>query len=151
MEPLAKMPLLLLLMLQRLRRHLSHASRLVAEQVTSRHLPSRSSQKCGAEMEIPDRYLEQALADKIEELAGDMLLGENAELLWAEIERMTLSRARADIDGLRDMSVADIAERVAEQIAGRMLDAGDLDEAACDLAAEDALIAELNETSEDRP
>ena len=88
--------------------------------------------------EIPERYLEQALADKIDELAGDMLLGENAEWLWAEIERMTLSKARADIDGLRDMSIADIAERVAENIAGRMLDTGGLDEAAREFAVEDA-------------
>ena len=88
--------------------------------------------------EIPDRYLEQALADKIDELAHDMLLGENAGPLFAEIERMTLSKDKADIDGLRDMSVADIAERVAENIAGRMLDNGDLDEAALDLASDDA-------------
>jgi len=88
--------------------------------------------------EIPERYMEQALADKIDELAGDMLLGENAEWLWAEIERMTLSKDKADIDGLRDMSIADIAERVAENIAGRMLDNGDLDEAAYELAVEDA-------------
>jgi len=86
--------------------------------------------------EIPERYMEQALADKIDELAGDMLLGENAEWLWAEIERMTLSKARADIDGLRDMSIADIAERVAENIAGRMLDNGDLDDAAYELAVD---------------
>ena len=88
--------------------------------------------------EIPELFMEQALADKIDELAGDMLLGENAEWLWSEIGRMTLSKDRADIDGLRDMSIADIAERVAENIAGRMLDNGDLDEAAYELAVEDA-------------
>lgn len=36
------------------------------------------------------------------------------------------------------MLLGESAERVSEQIAGRMLDAGDLDEAARDLAAEDA-------------
>jgi len=88
--------------------------------------------------EIPDRYMERALADKIDELAHDMLLGENSAPLFAEIERMTLSKDRADIDGLRDMSIADIADHVAESIAGRMLDNGDLDEAARELAVEDA-------------
>ena len=84
-------------------------------------------------MEIPERYLEEARDNKAADLLHDMLLGENAEWLWSEIERMLSSKDQADIDGLEDLSIKDIAERVCERHADVLMENGDLDEAAMDL------------------
>jgi len=91
-------------------------------------------------MEIPEEYLEQARDNKAADLLHDMLLGENLEWLWNEIDRMIMSKDQADIDGLEDLSIKDIAARVCEQYADKLMENGDLDEEATDLgigAAED--------------
>jgi hypothetical protein len=84
--------------------------------------------------EIPERYLEQARDNKAADLLHDMLLGENFEWLCGEIERMLLSKDRADIDGLEDLNIKDIATRICEAEADRMMECGDLDEKATDIA-----------------
>ena len=84
--------------------------------------------------EIDERWLLQACEDKASDLLSDMLMGENSEMLWAEIERMLLSKDKADIDALEDLSIKDIAARVCDAEAERMMEAGDLDEAAMDAA-----------------
>jgi hypothetical protein len=89
-------------------------------------------------MEIPERYLEEARDNKASDLLHDMLMGENAEWLWAEIERMLGSKATEDRDGLEDLSIKDIAARVCDAEADRMMECGDLDEKAYDLAVGDA-------------
>ena len=88
-------------------------------------------------MEAPERYLQQARDNKAADLLQDMLAGENAEWLWNEIERMLLSKDKADIDGLEDMSIKDIATRVCEEHADVLMDRGDLDEEAMDRAVGD--------------
>jgi len=85
-------------------------------------------------MEIPERYLEEARDNKASDLLHDMLLGENAEWLWAEIERMLGSKDQEDIDALEDMSIKDIASRVCDAHADKLMERGDLDEAAYDIA-----------------
>ncbi len=84
--------------------------------------------------EIDERWLLQACEDKASDLLSDMLMGENFEWLCAEIERMLASKDQADIDGLEDLSIKDIAARVCDAEAERMMEAGDLDEAALDAA-----------------
>ena len=82
--------------------------------------------------EAPERFLLQACEDKASDLLSDMLMGENSEMLWAEIERMLLSKDKAAIDALEDLSIKDIAARVCDAEAERMMESGDLDEAAMD-------------------
>jgi hypothetical protein len=85
-------------------------------------------------MEIPERYLEQARDNKLEDLIHDMKMGENSEWLWAEIERILASKDTADIDSIEDMTLADLIARVCEAKADKMMDDGDLDEEATDIA-----------------
>ena len=84
--------------------------------------------------EIPERFIEQACAAKVEILIEEMLEGSHCKLLWAEIERMLLSKKTEDVDGVRDMTISDIIIVVAEHEAERMADAGDLDEDAQELS-----------------
>jgi len=89
-------------------------------------------------METPDRDLTQAYEDKLDDLIHDMKLGENFDLLTAEIMRMMDSKDKADKDAIEDMTLADLIERVCEKKAEQMLDDGDLDEDAMELAVERA-------------
>jgi len=84
--------------------------------------------------EIPERFLTQAYEDKVDDLVHDMKLGENSEWLWQEIERILASKDPADCASIDKLTLADLIERVCEQAAERMLDNGDLDEAAMDAA-----------------
>jgi hypothetical protein len=89
-------------------------------------------------MEIPEKYLEQARERRLDQLSHDMRLGENSEWLWAEIERMLESKDKADRDGLEDLSIADLIDRVCEQRVDKMMEDGDLDEEAAEIAQESA-------------
>ena len=85
--------------------------------------------------EIPERFLSEAFENKAEDLLADLLVGEgDIDGLCDEIKRMLFSQEKADRDALEDLTIRDIATRVCEKIAEQMMDDGDLDEAAMDLA-----------------
>ena len=89
-------------------------------------------------MEIPEKYLEQAREHKLDVLQHDMRMGENSEWLWAEIERILASKETADIDSIEDATIGQIIDRVCEARVDKMMDNGDLDEDAMELAQESA-------------
>lgn len=84
--------------------------------------------------EIPDRFIEQAQAEKFEELMDGMLSGENPEWVATEVDRMLSSKVSRDIFAVEDMTLKDIITSIAEREAERMADAGDLDEQALEIA-----------------
>jgi hypothetical protein len=86
-------------------------------------------------MEIPEMYLEAARDLRSDAIMGALLVGGgDTEMLWDEIHRMLLSKTTEDRDAVYDLCLRDIIVRVADKEASRLMDAGDLDEIAYDLA-----------------
>jgi hypothetical protein len=86
--------------------------------------------------EVPEKYLEQARDHRLDVLSHDMRMGENSEWLWQEIERMLVSNAIEDRDAIEDVTIGDLIDRVCEAKVDTMMDNGDLDEEAMELAQE---------------
>ncbi len=88
-------------------------------------------------MEVPEKYIEQAVEYKFNELRDEMMDGGgDTESLWNELHRILLSKDVADRDSISDMTISDLIERVCWEEANRLGDNGDLDEEAMQLAIE---------------
>lgn len=88
--------------------------------------------------EIPERFLEQARDHRLDLLSHDMRMGENAEWLWQEIDRMMTSKDPKDAKDLETMTIGALIDRVCEAKADKEMDDGDLDEDAYQCAVEAA-------------
>ena len=85
-------------------------------------------------MDIPEHYLEQAREHRLDVLSHDMRMGENAEWLWQEIERMMSSKDPQDAKDMESMTIGALIDRVCEAKVEKMEAAGDLDEDAMECA-----------------
>lgn len=93
--------------------------------------------------EVPEKYLEQARDDMVEEVTDDLCSGspDNAyqEDLWTVVESILLTADKqARMDAIEDLTIMDLIAKVAEVRADRAMDNGDLYEAAMELAVGDA-------------
>ncbi len=88
--------------------------------------------------EIPEKYIEQAREHRLDILSHDMRMGENAEWLWQEIERMMASKDPQDAKDMESMTIGALIDRVCTAKVEKMEADGDLDEDAMELAMESA-------------